>query len=256
MVRAFLKVLAKLDGLRSTAREVATLAANRISAADHQKVAGRLSADMPEYRRIAGTLAEVLADNPSARFLVTLAPADDHLVIVVDPTDADDEAEWSPPGEPVVGAGELAADLAGTPIDQNVLYVDRFGVWAYATAPIRDAGGRIVALTSADMPLESRQRELRGASGGVKESFASMLHTTAEQLSRARLDAITDYLTGLYNHRYLHERLQEELERARDTRTPLSLLFLDIDQFKDMLIPFRPVQRVASLVRHWQGGRR
>jgi PAS domain-containing protein len=23
-----------------------------------------------------------------------------------------------------------------------------------------------------------------------------------------------------------------------------------------MLIPFRPVQRVASLVRHWQGGRR
>ncbi|MGE5228353.1 MAG: GGDEF domain-containing protein, partial [Deltaproteobacteria bacterium] len=37
---------------------------------------------------------------------------------------------------------------------------------------------------------------------------------------------------GLYNHRYLHERLSEELHRARDQQRPLSVLFCDLDHFK------------------------
>src|SRR5664280_3267293 len=35
-----------------------------------------------------------------------------------------------------------------------------------------------------------------------------------------------------YNHRYLHERLQEELERTQRQGGGLSLLFCDCDQFK------------------------
>ena len=50
----------------------------------------------------------------------------------------------------------------------------------------------------------------------MAQTFASMLQAAAARLSRLELDAITDGLTGLYNHRYLHERLTEELERARD----------------------------------------
>ena len=52
------------------------------------------------------------------------------------------------------------------------------------------------------------------------------------RLSRAEIDAITDALTGLYNHRFLHERLSEELHRARDLQQPLSVLFCDLDHFK------------------------
>jgi diguanylate cyclase (GGDEF)-like protein len=233
MVRAFERVLDDLDGLRVTARSVAEQAAARIDADEHVKVALAMSADVPEYGHIAETLAGVLQENPGTRFLVTLAAVEEQFVIIVDPTNEQDEAQWSPPGEAVAGAGELAADFAGDPVDQNVLCVDRFGVWVYATAPIRNAEGEIVALTSADMSLESRQHETHSATSDVKESFASMLHTTAEQLGRARLDAITDYLTGIYNHRYLHERLHEEMERAREAAMPLSLLFLDIDQFKE-----------------------
>lgn len=44
--------------------------------------------------------------------------------------------------------------------------------------------------------------------------------------------AITDYLTGLYSHRYFHDRLEEELVRAQRYRRPLSLLVIDIDDFK------------------------
>jgi two-component system cell cycle response regulator len=44
--------------------------------------------------------------------------------------------------------------------------------------------------------------------------------------------AITDYLTGLYNTRYLYERLEEEFSRAHRYNIPLACLMVDIDRFK------------------------
>ena len=44
--------------------------------------------------------------------------------------------------------------------------------------------------------------------------------------------AITDGLTGLYNHRYFRDRLEQELERALRYRLPLSCLIFDVDDFK------------------------
>lgn len=42
----------------------------------------------------------------------------------------------------------------------------------------------------------------------------------------------TDELTGLHNRKYLHERLDAEISRARRYETKLSCLLLDIDFFK------------------------
>ncbi len=44
--------------------------------------------------------------------------------------------------------------------------------------------------------------------------------------------AICDELTGLYNRKYLHHRLDAEISRAKRYGTPLSVLLLDIDYFK------------------------
>jgi len=44
--------------------------------------------------------------------------------------------------------------------------------------------------------------------------------------------AITDGLTDLYNHRYFYERLTQEVARADRYGLPLSLLIIDIDDFK------------------------
>jgi diguanylate cyclase (GGDEF)-like protein len=51
---------------------------------------------------------------------------------------------------------------------------------------------------------------------------------------RARLEreAQTDSLTGLYNHRYFHERLRRELTQAASERENVALVMLDIDDFK------------------------
>lgn len=44
--------------------------------------------------------------------------------------------------------------------------------------------------------------------------------------------AIRDGLTGLYNYRHFWELLAHEVEQSRRYETPLSLLFLDLDNFK------------------------
>ncbi|MEJ2725345.1 MAG: diguanylate cyclase [Deltaproteobacteria bacterium] len=50
-----------------------------------------------------------------------------------------------------------------------------------------------------------------------------------KELSRL---SITDSLTGLYNQRYFYKRLKEEVVRARRQKTALSLILLDLDNFK------------------------
>ncbi len=44
--------------------------------------------------------------------------------------------------------------------------------------------------------------------------------------------AIHDDLTGLYNTRYLYQALSLEIEASKATHIPLSLIFMDIDNFK------------------------
>jgi diguanylate cyclase (GGDEF)-like protein len=51
---------------------------------------------------------------------------------------------------------------------------------------------------------------------------------------RARLEreAQTDSLTGLYNHRYFHERLRRELTKASAAHEHVAVVMVDIDDFK------------------------
>jgi diguanylate cyclase (GGDEF)-like protein len=51
---------------------------------------------------------------------------------------------------------------------------------------------------------------------------------------RARAQARIDDLTGLANSRYFHTRLEEEITRADREQTNLSLLFIDLDRFKEV----------------------
>lgn len=44
--------------------------------------------------------------------------------------------------------------------------------------------------------------------------------------------ALTDGLTKLYNHGYIHERLAQEISRAKREKHPLSVIMFDLDHFK------------------------
>jgi diguanylate cyclase (GGDEF)-like protein len=100
---------------------------------------------------------------------------------------------------------------AGADVLGVVCVSDRLDGQAYS----REDVSRIRALTAPAALALERERARRQA-----DAFA-----------RA---AIVDPLSGLYNRRYFHDRLEGELQRARRQRTPVAVLMIDIDNFKSI----------------------
>ena len=63
---------------------------------------------------------------------------------------------------------------------------------------------------------------------------AAVALDNAARMQRAQALTVTDDLTQLYNSRYLSEVLRREGKRAVRTQQPLSLLFIDLDGFKEI----------------------
>jgi diguanylate cyclase (GGDEF)-like protein len=86
----------------------------------------------------------------------------------------------------------------------------------------------------------------------------SLYQRSTHRALRAMRLALTDPLTGLGNHRHFHERLQRELRSAEEQQTPVTLCFVDIDDFKKVNDRFghpsgdRVLSQVAGRLR--QGG--
>jgi diguanylate cyclase (GGDEF)-like protein/excisionase family DNA binding protein len=229
MVDAFLEVLEEVARKRARAEEIAAIAAAAIPGDKHLRLRSRDDEDTPEYREIAETLRQVRDANPPTRFLTTHTQIDKRYVIGVDPEETDTEKSHF--GDEIFADDELPMVLAGERPQVNTVFADEFGVWVTGLAPVLDSRGNVVAAVAADLPaLGAVESESLRSDG--RQTFAAMLQSAAVRLSRAEIDSITDALTGLYNHRYLQERLSEELLRARELAKPLSLLFCDLDHFK------------------------
>lgn len=98
------------------------------------------------------------------------------------------------------------------------------------------------------VPLRGRRQPLgvlvvevagrRGVTEGEREAVEVLANRAAAALTNARLlarlqeQAVRDGLTGLANHRHFQERLRQECARARRYGLPLSLLMIDLDDFK------------------------
>jgi diguanylate cyclase (GGDEF)-like protein len=80
--------------------------------------------------------------------------------------------------------------------------------------------------------LRRKNLELEALNLSLEQKVAE--RTAALEMLNQRLEklALTDGLTGLFNHRYFHERLALEAERAQRAGSELSLLMVDVDHFK------------------------
>lgn len=63
---------------------------------------------------------------------------------------------------------------------------------------------------------------------------AYLLSSLRQQLLEVSIQACTDSLTGLFNRRYLYERIRGEMQRARRYNHPLTLICIDVDDFKNI----------------------
>ena len=228
MVTAFVRVLQHLRRRRTWVTRLAQQAAQLVDPVAHAVLRSRADEDRAEYHEMVAALRGFRDAHPPLRFVTTFAMQGDQCITVLDTGDAEDEISHC--GDPWLAEDELARVLAQESTMANVLNADDFGVWVSGIAPVRDGNGSIVAAVTVDAPVvESRARDQQS---DRSHTLAAMLQSAAIRFSRAEVEAITDGLTGLYNHRYLHERLEEELKRARRRESALSLLFCDCDHFK------------------------
>ncbi len=82
----------------------------------------------------------------------------------------------------------------------------------------------------ADEPIRLDERRMDLARTMANEAAINLGNAQLYVTARALADR--DPLTGFFNHRYLHERLGEEILRAQRSNEPVALLMLDLDDFK------------------------
>lgn len=92
------------------------------------------------------------------------------------------------------------------------------GAWIYFTAaPLHDAVGRVIGTIETLQDFTVRHQ----SEAVLKKSEAHYRHLS-----------ITDNLTGLFNSRHFYKQLKSEIGRAIRYSHPLSLMMLDVDNFK------------------------
>ncbi len=127
-------------------------------------------------------------------------------------------------------------------------------VSSQAAVPLR-AGENVfgVMIMAASSPrelsaVEMERLEVLGSQASLSLQNA-LLHEELERLS------VTDRLTELYNHGYFKQRLEEEFQRSVRFGHPLSLIMIDIDDFKEFNDSFghprgdRVLKSVSSVIR-------
>jgi diguanylate cyclase (GGDEF)-like protein len=101
-------------------------------------------------------------------------------------------------------------------------------------------GGEVVGsleVSEAVYPRHFTEQEIAlcvalGEQAAVAIHNAQLYRQVREQKETIERQATMDGLTGLFNHRFFWERLRDEVARARRYGHPLSLLMLDLDDFK------------------------
>jgi diguanylate cyclase (GGDEF)-like protein len=96
-----------------------------------------------------------------------------------------------------------------------------------------NAGGKTIGLI--ELVSHSERRVPAEAEIQACEAMASLAATGMEKvrvLQQLRDAADVDLVSGVHNHRYLQERLRQEIARSARSHSPLAVLMLDLDSFK------------------------
>lgn len=123
---------------------------------------------------------------------------------------------------------------------------DEIGVlYPRHSMPQRDAGGAVTPKLRAenwcDMPRAGQRRYLAADASPITDDVGKLVAVvqtlrdmTDERDARAALELLArrDALTGLANRRCFDDTLQAEWTRAQRHKQPLSLLMVDVDNFK------------------------
>jgi len=135
-------------------------------------------------------------------------------------------------------------------IDKKTKYESR----SILAMPIKidDSVVGVIELINSEEKVNYGDRDL-----AILEIFANYTSTLIKNaLDARRFEDLSkrDSLTGLYNDRYFHERLDMETQKAMDEGSELSLIFFDLDHFKEVndthghLVGSRVLKEIALII--------
>ncbi len=193
------------------------------------------SADRPPFQPESGVVAERIlpasfadltplgTETPlgAGTILWKQGDAGDHVVLLLE------------------GALEVTHELPGG--DEVVLRTLHPGAVAGEVAAIDGQARSATVRASIDcrvlrIPASSFREFLRSRPDVLEELFWLQLERVRSltwRVTRTHQRAITDPLTRLYNFGFFRDRLEIELERARETGDPVAVALFDIDHFKN-----------------------
>jgi len=123
---------------------------------------------------------------------------------------------------------QVEAAVRGTASAGSV-QLDGVSALAHPLAGGRDGGALgVLSVVRGDRAFSEGERELFGYLAGQ----AAVSLENLDLHERVQRQAVTDGLTGLYNHRRFHEAVVFETERSKRFGDSLALVMLDIDNFK------------------------
>jgi diguanylate cyclase (GGDEF)-like protein len=105
----------------------------------------------------------------------------------------------------------------------------------YLCLPMMAHGEVLALLHVRPDPSTNRNGTIPGADHILLRSFTEHIALALSNLKlhdMLRQQSLRDSLTGLFNRRYLEETLTVEIERAKRTNGPFSVMMLDLDHFK------------------------
>ncbi len=103
----------------------------------------------------------------------------------------------------------------------------RTGAYDFLTKPFEDLGliSAVVGRAIEKVRLLENNRDLMSALKKNADELEALNRNLKEMVNR-------DGLTGLFNHRYFRDALELELNRSQRHGHPFSLIFIDVDHFK------------------------
>jgi diguanylate cyclase (GGDEF)-like protein/PAS domain S-box-containing protein len=103
-------------------------------------------------------------------------------------------------------------------IEYRILKKDGREKWVWEKGGgVKNSFGKVVSLEGLIIDISERKR--------LESALQQRYH-------EARAQAERDTLTGLFNHKTIHQKLESVLENAKKEHTPIAVLMMDVDKFK------------------------
>lgn len=191
------------------------------------------------YLEMLETFSEI-NEQIGADYLYTEKYIDDNTVAFIFDSEDPESDNFSPIGSiDLMSEYEREAYLTGAVVATPIERYEAWGTFLSGYAPIIDNDtNEIIGLVGVDFSLAYVSKLILSVKIILTITITFLILTSSflvYKLMDLRTEALNkDYLTGLYSKRYQEAKLRKMIKEARQKSTPLSLIMLDVDYFKEI----------------------